>query len=171
MSICNYVYLHGCINNQSQARVVVPLLAAAARLLQARGVFEEVGNVRRDAGGSWRVLETLISSPDEILAGNAVALLRAMVYYDSGGGPGWGGSTPSGPWRRWTQQEQDAAGGRGAGEGAGGKGAGRAAGVERAEQANRLAVLDAEMLVAVVERGCGGVWMCVCGCGWVGVFS
>jgi hypothetical protein len=111
------------------ASVLVPLLTAAVRLLQARALFDEVPQIKKELGAKWKAMEMLAKSADELLSYAALGLVRAAVHFQ-------GGAI------------------KGGGEGAAGKGVSRVSGVERFECANRQAVMDAEFVNVLLERGC-----------------
>ena len=111
------------------ASVLVPLLTAAVRLLQARALFDEVPQIKKELGAKWKAMEMLAKSADELLSYAALGLVRAAVHFQ-------GGASKAG------------------GEGAAGKGVSRVSGVERFECANRQAVMDAEFVNVLLERGC-----------------
>jgi hypothetical protein len=121
----------------AETRVLVPLLMVGIRLLQARAVFEEVPQLKKEVGAStWRSLEALVRSPSELLSYSAASLLRALLQFQAGGG------------------------GRGVGEGAAGTLASKAtlrsgAGMERVESANRQALFEGELAQVLLERACG----------------
>jgi len=115
------------------AEVLVPLLTAAQRLVQARALFDEVPQAKKEAAASWRVLETLIKSRAkdcELLAYAASGVLRAMVRFHDATSKsnGEGGVAP--------------------------KGISRTAAIERFEGANRQAIMDGEFVDVLLERGC-----------------
>ena len=121
--------VHERMQANEGADVLVPLLTAAARLVQARALFDELPQVKKEAGGSWRVLETLTKSRDELKSYAALGVLRAMVHFQ-------GLSTTTG------------------GEPVPVKGASRTAGIERIECANRQAIMDVDLVDVLVERSC-----------------
>ena len=57
------------------------LLTATGLLLQARALFDEVPQIKKEAGGSWRALETLMTGGDELMCLAALGVFRAAVHF------------------------------------------------------------------------------------------